>query len=147
MNAMRLTWPRESAIAEIRAFALLMVNASQVMLSAKLLLQQLTNTYIGWWKTISKEQSRCNNHKNSLSMTGNTPMPHFFQNTSGNKRTQATISNDASSSCNLCLSEKLYILSTHTASLRNKRSELITKFCHETKFFRYHHRKRHSNRP
>jgi len=39
------------------------------------------------------------------------------------------------SCCNLCLMEKLCILSADKSTLHNKRSELITKCRHENKFF------------
>ena len=39
------------------------------------------------------------------------------------------------SRCNLCLSEKLCILSARDISLLNKKSELVTKCRHENKFF------------
>lgn len=39
------------------------------------------------------------------------------------------------SRCNLCLAEKLCILTAQNASLLNKKSELVTKCRHENKFF------------
>ena len=51
------------------------------------------------------------------------------------------------SRCNLCLAEKLCILTTQNASLLNKKSELVTKCRHENKFFMVTNRKkRPSNR-
>ena len=51
------------------------------------------------------------------------------------------------SRCNLCLAEKLCILTAQNASLLNKRSELVTKCCHENKFFMAtNQKKRPSNR-
>ena len=44
------------------------------------------------------------------------------------------------SHCNLCLSEKLCILTACDVSLLNKRSELVTKCRHENKFFATNHR-------
>ena len=38
-------------------------------------------------------------------------------------------------SCNLCLSKKLCILTARSASLLNKRSELVNKCHHDNKFF------------
>ena len=51
------------------------------------------------------------------------------------------------SRCNLCLAEKLCILTAQNASLLNKRSELVTKRRHENKFFMAtNQKKRPSNR-
>ena len=51
------------------------------------------------------------------------------------------------SRCNLCLSEKLCILTAKNASLLNKKSELVTKCRHENKFFMTtNQKKRRSNR-
>ena len=37
--------------------------------------------------------------------------------------------------CHLCLTEKLYLIRAKKPSLLNKRSELISKCCHENKFY------------
>ena len=51
------------------------------------------------------------------------------------------------SRCNLCLAEKLCILTAQNASLLNKKSELVTKCRHENKFFvATNKKKRLSNR-
>ena len=51
------------------------------------------------------------------------------------------------SRCNLCLSEKLCILTSQNFSLLNKKSELVTKCRHENKFFvAANQKKRRSNR-
>ena len=50
------------------------------------------------------------------------------------------------SRCNVCLSEKLCILSADKSTL-NKRSELITKCRHENKFYAANQKQDHSNRP
>ena len=49
--------------------------------------------------------------------------------------------------CNLCLSEKLCILSADKSTLLNKRSELITKCRHEIKFYAANQKQDSSNRP
>ena len=51
------------------------------------------------------------------------------------------------SCCNLCLSEKLCILSADKSTLLNKRSELITKCRHENKFYAANQKQDRSNRP
>ena len=43
--------------------------------------------------------------------------------------------NSESKRCNLCLTEKLHILNAEKHSLLNKRPELISKCCHENKFY------------
>ena len=61
---------------------------------------------------------------------------------------KANVSKGNPSRCNLCMSEKLWILTAHDVSLLiNKKSELITKCRHENKFFATNQKKRHSNRP
>ena len=51
------------------------------------------------------------------------------------------------SRCNLCLAEKLCILTAQNASLLNKKSELVTKCRHKNKFFMATNQKKHpSNR-
>ena len=55
--------------------------------------------------------------------------------------------NGKRSRCNLCLAEKLCILTAQNASLVNKKSELVTKCRHENKFFvATNQKKRRSNR-
>ena len=51
------------------------------------------------------------------------------------------------SHCNLCLSEKLYILTADRSTLRNKRSELITKSRPENKFYAANQKQDLSNYP
>ena len=51
------------------------------------------------------------------------------------------------SRCNLCVMEKLCILSADRCTLLNKRSELVTKCRHENKFYAANQRKDPSNRP
>lgn len=48
---------------------------------------------------------------------------------------------------NLCLSEKLCILTARDVSLLNKKSELVTECRHENKFFTINQKKCHSNYP
>ena len=49
--------------------------------------------------------------------------------------TSASPYSNISKRCNLCLTEKLFILKADKASLLNKRSELISKCRHENKFY------------
>ena len=51
------------------------------------------------------------------------------------------------SRCNLCLAEKLCILSADRSTLLNKRSELITKCRNENKFYAANQKQDRSNRP
>ena len=51
------------------------------------------------------------------------------------------------SRCNLCLMEKLCILSADRSTLLNKRSELVTKCRHENKFYAANQQQDRSNRP
>ena len=51
------------------------------------------------------------------------------------------------SRCNLCLTEKLCILSADRSTLLNKRSELITKCRHENKFYAANQMQDRSTRP
>ena len=61
--------------------------------------------------------------------------------------TQASSYRGNPSRCNLCLTEKLCILSADRSTLLNKRSELITKCRHENKFYAANQKQDRSNRP
>ena len=116
-----------------------------------------TRTYIGM--TENDFKTRFNNHKLSFrnrNHAHDTVLSKYIwelrDNDTGHdikwriiKRANAYKGNP--SRCNLCLSEKLCILTARGTSLLNRRSELVTKCRHENKFFATNHRTRCSNRP
>ena len=116
-----------------------------------------SKTYIGM--TENEFKTRYNNHKRSFKdrkHSHDTVLSKYIWNLKdGNidykinwriiKRARAYKGNP--SRCNLCLSEKLCILTSQNFSLLNKKSELVTKCRHENKFFvATNQKKRRSNR-
>ena len=116
-----------------------------------------SRTYIGM--TENEFKTRYNNHKLSFKdrkHSHDTVLSKYIWNLKdGNidykinwriiKRARAYKGNP--SRCNLCLSEKLCILTSQNFSLLNKKSELVTKCRHENKFFvATNQKKRRSNR-
>ena len=132
---MKTTRPptKRNATAETKTFALfLTVRALRRTLSAKQLLQQLL---------VTQFKTRYNNHKLSFKdrkHSHNTVLSkHIWDLKDGNinykinwriiKRASAYKSRP--SLCNLCLAEKVCILTAQNASLLNKKSDLVTKCC------------------
>ena len=138
---------RGNAIAETKTFALSMVRVLQVTWSTKPVTTTTgdTKTYIGM--TEHEFKTRYNNHKLSFrdrKHSHSTVLSkHIWDLKDSNtdyqinwriiKRANAYRGNP--SRCNLCLSEKLCILSACDISLLNKKSELVSKCRHENKFF------------
>ena len=116
----------------------------------------LTNTYIGMtennFKTRYNHKLPFNDRKHSHATVLS---KHIWElkdsNTSYNLKwciiKMASTYRGNPSRCNLCLSKKFCILSTRATSLLNKRSELITKCHHETKFSVTNDRKHCANCP
>ena len=113
-----------------------------------------TNTYIGM--TERELKTRYNNHRDRTHSHATVLSKHIWDLKDSDtdyqlnwriiKRANGYRGNP--SRCNLCLSEKLCILSARDVSLLNKKSELVTKFRHENKFFTTSNQKRRrSNRP
>ena len=110
-----------------------------------------TNTYIGM--TENDFKTRYNNYKlsfNDRKHSHDTVLSRYIWELRDNdtnydikwriiKRANAYKGNP--SRCNLCLSEKLCILTARDVSLLNKRSELVTKCRHENKFFATNHKR------
>ena len=149
---MKTTRPptKRNATAETKTFALLTVRALRRTLSTKQLSQQLL---------VTQFKTRYNNHKLSFKDRKHSHdtvlSKHIWDLKVRNidykinwriiKRASAY--KGSPSRCNLCLAEKLCILTTQNASLLNKKSELVTKCRHENKFFMVTNRKkRPSNR-
>ena len=146
-NVAMMLKTNESAIAEIRISALLMVNALQATLSTKLQSGQLQVTRkftLEWQRTISR-QLRYNNHKLSFKDRKHSHdtvlSKHIWDLRDSNtsyeikrrviKKANAYKGNPSRG--NLCLSEKPCILTARDVSLLNKKSELVTKCRHEKK--------------
>lgn len=116
-----------------------------------------TKVYIGM--TEHSFKSRYNNHKLSFKHrkhSHDTVLSKYIWDLKDNNTdfsikwsivTRASSYRGNPSRCNLCLTEKLCILSADRSSLLNKRSELVTKCRHENKFYAANQKQDRSNRP
>ena len=136
---------RRNAIAERRTFALSMARALPITSYKRplslphLVMQEST---LSWRSKVLRQGSTTTRFPSS---TASTRMTLAYPNTSGTLRTATPISQSSGrlsavqdltgETCYLCLMEKLCILYADKSTLRNKRSELITKCRHENKCY------------
>ena len=116
-------------------------------LTSNVIYEATVTTTTGDTKTEHEFKTRCNNHKLSFrdrKHSHSTALSkHIWDVKDSNTDYQinwritkrANAYRGIPSRCNLCLSEKLCILSARDISLLNKKSELVTKCRHENKFF------------
>ena len=116
---------------------------------------ELRVTTSAWWKMTSKQDSTTTNSFRNQNHSHDTVLSKYIWELKNNDTTydikwciikMANAYKGNPSCCNLCLSEKLCIL-TAGDTILNKWSELVTKCHQENKFFAANHRKRCSNHP